>query len=278
MHIDLDIPVIFYNSLVNKTTDFYQTDTKEFYEINKKKLGKNWYYFENPIEYKFNEWGYRTKNFNDLDDDYILTFGCSYTEGIGLHEKDTWSYKLSRKLDKDLLNLAKGSSSLSSLLYNNILFFNFITKNKKIPSHVFIQYPFLNRKHYGYNKKNNFLEFLFISDNENNQKNKILKNFHDEFYLNNGGERDLDSIFIPLIINNLWNSINVNVYHWTYLEDYFQTKFHNLQDFEILKIIDPTSNDIFKLARDVDENGSAHNGRFAQDIVVDELLKNIENG
>jgi hypothetical protein len=83
----------------NKTMDFNISDDEKMYLKNKKELGKEWYYYDKKIEYKYNSWGYRTKEFDDVNEDYILTFGCSFTEGIGLDYNDMWSTKLSKKLN-----------------------------------------------------------------------------------------------------------------------------------------------------------------------------------
>jgi len=46
--------------------------------------------YDKPISYNFNSKGYRTKEIEDLQKDFILTFGCSYTQGIGLAKEDMW--------------------------------------------------------------------------------------------------------------------------------------------------------------------------------------------
>ena len=63
--------------------------------------------------YKFNECGYRTKNIDDLDKDFALVFGCSYTEGVGLYQKDIWCEKLCKELEIAIFNLAKEENTLS---------------------------------------------------------------------------------------------------------------------------------------------------------------------
>lgn len=67
----------------------------------------SWYYNNKKIYYKHNEYGYRSDNLSDINDnDYILTFGCSYSYGVGLFYEDTYSYKLANELNLKNINLA----------------------------------------------------------------------------------------------------------------------------------------------------------------------------
>ena len=105
----------------NKTMDFNSTDNQDLYIENKKKLGNEWYYYDKKIEYKYNSWGYRCKEFDDLNDDYILIFGCSFTEGIGLGRSDMWTTKLGKKTGLDIFNLGMGGTGVDFQFYNTTL-------------------------------------------------------------------------------------------------------------------------------------------------------------
>ena len=51
------------------------------------------HYIKNPIEYKLNNYGFRT--YDDLDSsEGNVYLGCSFTYGEGHHLENTWSYKL----------------------------------------------------------------------------------------------------------------------------------------------------------------------------------------
>ena len=89
------------------------------------------YYYNKKIEYKYNSWGYRTKEFKDLEDDYILIFGCSFTEGIGLYYDDMWATKLSKELKLDVFNIGMGGTGVDFQFYNTTLIHNHIIKNNK---------------------------------------------------------------------------------------------------------------------------------------------------
>jgi len=63
------------------------------------------YYIENPIEYKLNNYGFRTSDdFNSIDEGNIF-LGCSHTFGIGHHLENTWSYKLNKIVGGKFWNL-----------------------------------------------------------------------------------------------------------------------------------------------------------------------------
>ena len=48
----------------------------------------------------------------DLTQPYFVTIGCSFTAGNFLEYKDTWSARLSQKLNLEHINLAMGGSSM----------------------------------------------------------------------------------------------------------------------------------------------------------------------
>lgn len=77
MVISKNVPVIQNIAQSNKTFKFSSTDNEESFLVNKKILGEEWEYFNKEIEYNYNSWGYRTKEFDQLKDDYMIVFGLS---------------------------------------------------------------------------------------------------------------------------------------------------------------------------------------------------------
>ena len=51
MEFSKEVPIIFIPSKSNQVTKFAQTDSEEKFYENKKKLGKDWYYYEKELEY-----------------------------------------------------------------------------------------------------------------------------------------------------------------------------------------------------------------------------------
>jgi len=100
--------VYFEEYLPNETYKWIHGDTeKEFNEALTKypKDPNLLYYIENPIEYKLNNYGFRTPDdFNSIDEGNIF-LGCSHTFGIGHHLENTWSYKLNKIVGGKFWNL-----------------------------------------------------------------------------------------------------------------------------------------------------------------------------
>jgi len=274
MVLNKDVPIIFVQSKSNKTLKFTQTDSEENFIKNKEIYGKEWYYYNKDIEYKYNSWGYRTKEFSKLNDDYILVLGCSFTEGIGLHYDDIWSTKLAKELNMDVFNLSIGGSGSDVTFYNTILFHNFLLKNGKLPKYVVYQWTFENRTSYMFYHNSNLinLETFSISyPKEVYPKNyKKYFDWYNEGFVLNEGELIKQSNVSTLTCHNLWKTIGVPVYHWTWGDD-FNLKnpelFHNTVEVEKIQ-------DCFEIkGRD-----GSHNGHLSQDIVVGKILEKIKNG
>lgn len=117
-------------NLINKTLHWSGSDTEDDFKNRIKKEGTKSntvkYYLDNPITYQYNNFGYRTYDDFNKDDDGIVTLGCSFTEGIGLHLEHTWGYKISQELDKKLWNLGEGGFGLDKCYYNLLAFIDYL--------------------------------------------------------------------------------------------------------------------------------------------------------
>lgn len=273
-------PVIQINNLINKSLQFQSTDQEKLFLSNKFKMGHDWYYFNNPIDYDYNSWGYRSKEFIDLKDDYLITFGCSYTEGIGLHHGDLWTTKFSNKINLDCLNMGVGGSGIDFQYYNTMLLHNFLLKNKKFPKLVIYQWPATNRTSVFLKSENSQqLNIEFVSAHFKKFEGKNLINSFHEWYetsfVDNQGELLKNFYFYITFCNNVWKSLGIPVLNFTWSKYEPEYKFNKLFDFDILidEIYDNTTH--FK-ARDL-----SHSGPLSQDLVVknltDQLIeKNID--
>ena len=65
------------------------------------------------IEYKFNSGGFRTDEFDQSE--RIMILGSSPTVGVGLHQHQTWSEQLSKKINVPIWNLATGTGCLDTM-------------------------------------------------------------------------------------------------------------------------------------------------------------------
>lgn len=247
---------------------------KDSYEINFNKLNLDkWFYTNKRIPYQLNEYGYRSDKLSNIDDsDYILTFGCSYSYGIGLFYEDTYSYKLANKLNLKNINLAIPGGGISEMVYNTILFDNNFT-NIRLPKYVVYQYPNDYRVTLGkeYPTLDNIeLQTIGVSRNEYTQIDYI-----NEYYIKNSGEKKIKDLLFPLYLNNIWESLGVPVFHITF-NDYNQELKSDFQDFEILNIRKSTYSQeeyLYYKARDL-----SHNGREFHDKVKEIILNKIKNG
>jgi hypothetical protein len=110
------------------------------------KYNENFIGYEKPntsiaidgIIYKYNNFGHRCKNVEDIDlENYILFAGCSHTEGEGLHLEETYPYLTAKELGTDYYNLGIRSSGFDVLFYNIMQWLALYPK----PKLIVLQYP-----------------------------------------------------------------------------------------------------------------------------------------
>lgn len=91
------------------------------------------------ITHYYNSNGHRTKDLKDLDNDYILSLGCSHTEGVGLELNETYSHRISQSLNLDYYNMGVGGSGCDVAFYNLM---TFLSKQKNKPKIIVFQWSF----------------------------------------------------------------------------------------------------------------------------------------
>jgi hypothetical protein len=103
--------------LHNKILKWEGMDDKESFVENCKKYPNNEslkYYKENPIKYSFNNFGFRTPDdFNDEDEGNVF-LGCSMTMGLGHHLENTWSYKVNKEVGGKFWNLSQSGCGVQT--------------------------------------------------------------------------------------------------------------------------------------------------------------------
>jgi hypothetical protein len=239
---------------VNKNLLWYQPE--EEFEFLKNKDVVDSKYLNNDIYYTFNEYGYRTKNFSDVDSDFVLIFGCSHTEGIGLHEEDIWCNQLCDKIGIDRINLGKAGSG-PDIQYINSL--QYIKNNFPKPKLVVIQWPQTFRRSFAYNDNENIVlkHHNVSSKTEKQDSNWFLKRYcgsdTSEMFMNN---------YMALNATNMmWNSIGVPVYNWSWTGDF---------DFNDCRIRIVETQDTGR-ARDM-----MHDGADIHKQVIDQIHKDVD--
>jgi len=154
-------------------------DTQQVFEDNLKKYpnSKLEYYEKNPIEYRLNNYGFRT------DDDFVdgevgtVYLGCSHTFGIGHHLENVWAYKLHKKEGEGkFFNLSRGGTGLTSQYY----FLKYFSTKLNIKK-VYHYYPSESHYRYGFMNKDSKIDTIghFYHDS----KNKHEKYFWDKYFM-----------------------------------------------------------------------------------------------
>jgi hypothetical protein len=159
--------------LISVELPYVSTDSEELYKRNKATYGSDWYYYSNPITYKFNKLGYRMKELEEVDyNNYYAFFGCSFTVGVGLNVTDTFVHKISQQANVDYINASVSGSSVDFVYYN---FINLMNSAPKKPKCVFINWPPIYRNFYWIN--DTVLEFMLPNSIENNHWKNTYKDF-----------------------------------------------------------------------------------------------------
>jgi hypothetical protein len=264
-------PVLEDTESISKTFKWWSTDSKKSYNIMSSNSQAWEYENSEDLVYNFNEWGYRTKNIDDLDKDFVLVFGCSYTEGVGLYQKDIWCEKLCKELGIDVLNLAKQGSAPDICYMNTILYVKNLIKYK--PRLVIYQWPQSYRRTFAYTS--DFLDplqYAYIGDKEelhfanfniNTDASNVDWRWYSQRWLKECGEMNRDNYFNLFSVDVLWKALNIPVYHWSWSDD-FEGLF---MEKEKVRIIMNKSND---RARDC-----LHDGKQIHSDVKDFLIDDI---
>jgi hypothetical protein len=156
------------NEYTNRTLQWYSSDGEEKYIENLKNQSEDWYYRNASIEYRFNDYGHRSKQINELDfDNYILFTGCSHTEGVGIELEKTYPYLLAKLLNVDYYNMAVQGTGIDVVEYNLLSWF---AKFSKKPKFVVVQWPDHSRFLSQYPGYENFIPNGTWAKNKNFEK------------------------------------------------------------------------------------------------------------
>ena len=200
----------------NETSLWHVADTKELFEENLKKYPTSPHllnYEQNPITYKYNNYGFRTPDDFTLDGEGNVFLGCSHTFGIGHYLKDVWAYKLSEMIGGKFYNISEPGSGLMTQ-YRYLNYFKDKIKFKNLfhflPNECWGRYEFIGQKNIfeisnPHGKSSDFVDFLY-SDKQMQMFQYIYIDAI-RFLLNELGVN-------YYIITKSWNSIpNVNPHH-----------------------------------------------------------------
>ena len=229
------------------TKSFIYTDSEEDYEKNLKKQPSDWLYRNYNISYKYNDWGYRTKEISDIDENYFISFGCSYTEGIGLAQKDIWPTLLSNQMGIDCFNLAHGGSGWDIQFHNTYKLVPYLKKINKLPKFVVYQWPDYFRRsfwHEQYEEENmepikTYVDYGLIDCNNteyNIDIQKMDQQWYCKRYLMDTGESRINCLSYFETVNNMWNLLNIPCYNVSFYDDDFLLEFRKNVNYPMFSI------------------------------------------
>lgn len=108
------------DSNINK--NFSGADSPDEFENNLMRMPADWYYRHALVNYTVNKQGYRAPEFNTVDwANSIVIFGCSNVFGTGVDDPYTIASQLSKLVNKPVINMGAGGSSITFSLHNNII-------------------------------------------------------------------------------------------------------------------------------------------------------------
>jgi len=201
-------PLMIDEEVKGRAFRWYSSDNEEEYSKHK---GKDYYQWtDSKLLYKFNSLGYRTKEINELADKFLLTFGCSYTEGVGINADQIWTHHVSSHLDLDLYNCAKQATGID-IQHINAMLWNL--NNLPTPKLVIVQWPHKARKSFVFNEK----EFFRLEDQS--ELKTLDGNWWGRRYIADTGEMSMNILTWYESFNNMWKLKGVPVFNFTWDDD-----------------------------------------------------------
>tara|TARA_B100000497_G_scaffold123696_1_gene156805 strand:- start:742 stop:1530 length:789 start_codon:yes stop_codon:yes gene_type:complete len=209
LHFNSAYSLLRHKSVANTKSKFYSTDDEKLFKKNVRQI-PNWKWRNVSISYSFNSHGYRTAEFGDVNENFVLGFGCSYTEGVGINKEDIWLSKYCKELGIDNINLGKASSGMDIAYYNTLLW-----KNSKLPlpKLVVCQWPQKFRKSFGFNDADD----IRLSDMSETRTPD--GHWWGKRYIQDDGEMFMNSMGWYMAMNNTWQSLGVPVLNFTWEYD-----------------------------------------------------------
>jgi|TARA_Y100000034_G_scaffold40915_1_gene50354 hypothetical protein len=194
-------------NLRNDNSVWVGMDDKELFVKNCKEYPNSKslkYYKENPIEYSFNNYGFRTPDdFNEEDEGNVF-LGCSHTMGVGHHLKNTWAYKVNKEVGGKFWNLSQGGCGIQTD-YRLLLGWKDTLKIKNIFHYTvpWPRYEFFNDK-----------EMIYLTP----RNKSIIKSYKWKFYVDVlSGEKysNYNQMVYINAIKGLSHEIGCNYYYLT---------------------------------------------------------------
>lgn len=225
-------PLIRISHRRSSTHEFQFSQEKEQFERDVSSPKMDPRYAKTPLLYSNNSLGYRTKELDSFkDNEFILVFGCSYSEGVGLYEEDIWHSHVSEMTGFPIMNLALGGTGSDIIALNSTLYAHNIDTLPK-PKAVIFQWPGRARKYFIKDESSKYGDILISNlpatgvpgenKGDNNFKT-VTTNLDDTYYK----ERYITypamlyhTVFRDVLTaNTLFNSLGIKTFNWMWDAD-----------------------------------------------------------
>ena len=261
--------------LANISQPWYSGDTEENLRDNHSEISP--YFQTAEISYDWNAYGYRTPyDFDDLPDKFALCFGCSYTEGVGVGDSDTWPSRLANYLGFPCVNLGISGGSSDVIVANSRLWMqNRFAK----PYAVFIQIPETSREPRVYISGGRKDDAGFGSTTVVNPSWDLDPNHYNKSAIDDRATKQNITSRHWVTSNNLsmtalaWQNMGVPVLFFTYDND-GDIVYHSHDVLRVTGDMMMTKDDKVDFARDLSHNGYITNENIA--IALEHRFKEIE--
>lgn len=251
-------------------TEWFSTDEDWKYEQNKDILDP--IYQDLQIVYKFNSLGYRTGELEEYETKkFFIAMGCSYTVGEGLAVQHRWSDQLTELTGLKNMNLGISGSGLDTHLINTL---HYVNSKMPRPRFVVIQHPEVCREQKWFSVEPDCSDHYSEIDPDSSLDR--MAQLHNEMTRElspMAQDQDAREITAPVnagyytdIIDHLWGSIGVPVYHWCFSGDadvskrYMDARLHSIPN-DFPELHDTWPGDV---ARDNAHDGIGNNKAVAE--------------
>ena len=196
--------------LKNVSVKWFSSDNIIAYKQNEREGLVPECYLGVDIDYTFNSMGYRTPELDTFQQgEFIVAMGCSYTQGVGLHQSEIWCERLAHSMGKQCMNLGQEGSGVDLSLFQTVSYLN---SGLPLPSAVFVQNSHDVRRFV-------VTEVDYQIQENVNAEGIMLRDInmttvHDDYgatithKYQNGKWIDA--------ITHMWNGVGVPVLHWCY--------------------------------------------------------------
>lgn len=198
--------LIGYFKIGNREFGDYGFDTEERYKANKENQPVNWRYHTDRVFYDRNTYGHRSKEPTELNNNFIMFVGCSYTVGSAVALENTYPYLIANHHNVDYYNLAVEGSGVDLIAHNVV---QWLVNVKKIPSRIYIQWPEITRTFRIIGSE--VIPFGPWSDKTLNKRHDLKTEVSDYLKVVTTDFFDHNSLITKTLILNLCKAYNIDV-------------------------------------------------------------------